>query len=78
MTVRAQMEQEMAVSLMMPWIMLGAAVLGVLFWLRAQERKKQRMRDAARLHHDPGAFRKLDREAKPRNRADEDDSDDLS
>ncbi len=60
--VRAQMEQEMAISLALPWVLLGAAVLGVLFWLRGQEKKKQRASLAARARHEPGAFRKFDRD----------------
>jgi hypothetical protein len=70
--VRAQMEQEMAVSLALPWVMLGIAVLAVLFWLRGQERKKAQARLAARANHNPGAFRKLDRDRTERAKDDED------
>ncbi len=73
-SIRADMEQEMAISLMLPWIMLAVAVLGVLFWLRAEEKKKLRARALARQHHEPGAFRKLDRERSDRSK-DDDDSD---
>ena len=73
-SVRADMEQEKAVSLMLPWLLLGLAILGSLFGLRAQDKKKERARAAARRHHEPGAFRKLDQEPKVRtNDPDEDD-----
>jgi hypothetical protein len=72
-SVRAQMEQEMAISLVIPWIILGVGVLIVLVYLRKQERQKQKARDLARRHHDPGAFRKLDKEKTPQKTADEDD-----
>jgi hypothetical protein len=79
-TVRAEIEQEMAISLTLPWILLAACVLGVLFWLRGQEKKKAAVRAAARRNHDPGAFRKLDREKSDRKKngdADEEDRDNL-
>ena len=71
--VRAQMEQEMAISLILPWILLGAGVLIVLFYLRAEEKKKAKARELARRHHDPGAFRKLDREKTEKANTDDDD-----
>ncbi len=52
----------MSISLAIPWILLGAAILAVLIQMRNQEKKKEQARAAARRHHDPGAFRKLDRE----------------
>lgn len=73
-SVRAEMEQEMAISLVLPWITLGIAVLCVLFWLRAQDKKKELARQAARKHHNPGAFRKLDREPKAPSDDNEDDA----
>ncbi len=76
-TVRAELEQEMAVSLMLPWLGLGLAVLGALFWLRAQDKKKERARAAARRHHEPGAFRKLDQEPKARTKDTDTDDDDM-
>lgn len=72
-SVRAQMEQEMAISLVIPWILLGAGVLLVLFYLRAEEKKKAKARELARRHHDPGAFRKLDRDKTEKKKTDDDD-----
>ena len=78
-SVRAQMEQEMAISLTFPWIILGAGVLVVLFYLRKQEKKRAAVRALARRNHDPGAFRKLDKDKTERKRAsDDDDADQLS
>jgi len=73
--VRAQMEYEMAISLTIPWIILAVGVISVLMWLRAQEKKKAQARLLARAHHNPGAFRKLDREAKEKSNDDEDAED---
>ncbi len=58
-SVRAKMEEEMAYSMILPWVLLGGGVLGALFYLRAQEQKKQKKRLAARRHTDSGKFRKL-------------------
>ena len=58
-SIRAQMEQEMAYSMILPWVLVGVGILAALFYLRAQERKKQKQRLAARRHHDPNKFRKL-------------------
>lgn len=78
-SVRAQMEQEMAISLVIPWVILAIGILIVLFYLREQERKKAKAAGIARSHHDPGAFRKLDREPRTKgNNADDDDVEDLS
>ena len=76
-SVRAEMEQEMAISLVIPWIILAVGVLIVLFYLRAQEKKKAQARAAARKHHDPGAFRKLDRERNAKSNSGDDDAEDL-
>jgi len=72
-SVRAQMEQEMAISLTFPWIILGVGILAALFYLRKQEKEKLRARTLARAHHDPGAFKKLDREKSERNAQGEND-----
>ena len=76
-SVRAQMEHEMAISLVIPWVLLGIGVLVVLFSLRNAERKKVKAAEAARRHHDPGKFRKLDREKSEQRNTDE-DAEDLS
>lgn len=57
--VRAKMEEEMAYSMILPWVLLGGGIIAALFYLRAQEAKKKKQRLAARRHHDPGKFRKL-------------------
>ena len=57
--IRAQMEEEMAYSMIIPWILLGGGIIAALFYLRGQEKKKQKQRMAARRHHDPGKFKKL-------------------
>ena len=70
--VRAQMEYEMAISLTIPWIILGVGVIIALMWLRGQEKKKAKARLLARAHHNPGAFRKIDSEAKEKSNDDDD------
>ena len=70
------MEQEMAISLTIPWILLAGGVLLALFHLRKQEKIKAKARAAARRQHDPGAFRKLDREPTPKTNANDDDEPD--
>jgi hypothetical protein len=72
------MDFEKQVSLTFPWIMVVVMIAGVLMWLRVQERKKEKARLAARMHHNPGAFRKLDREKETRRNADDDEDEDLS
>ena len=57
--IRAEMEEEMAYSMILPWALVGVGVLGSLFYLRAQEKKKQKQRLAARRRTDPAKFRKL-------------------
>ncbi len=59
--MRAQMEFERSITVIFPWAALGVAILGVLFWLRAQEKKKEAHRRAARRKHDPDTFRNLDK-----------------
>jgi len=73
-TVRAQIEYEKSISLLFPWIALGIAIIGVLFYLRKQEQKKMQTRKVAQRHHDPAAFRKLDKDRKER-KADDEDND---
>jgi hypothetical protein len=60
-SVRQEIAKEKAASMVTPWLILGFAVLGVLLWLRGQERRRERKRAAAQRHHDPQAYRKLDR-----------------
>ena len=59
-SVRAQIDQEKAISLLVPWALLGVAVLGVLFWLRKLEQDKTKKRRDAQRKHDPKAYKKLD------------------
>jgi hypothetical protein len=68
---RAQMELEAAITVILPWASLGIAILAGLFWLRAQEKKRERKKKRARMHHTPGAFRKLDREKQTKSDDDE-------
>jgi hypothetical protein len=70
------MEQEMAISLVIPWVILGGGILFVLLYLRKQERAKQKARMAARANHNPDAFRKLHRDKDESKRAADDDDDD--
>ncbi len=58
--VRAQMDQEKAISLLLPWALAGAAILGVLFYLRKLEQQKLKKRRDAQRKHDPKAYKKLD------------------
>jgi hypothetical protein len=60
-SVRLRMEQEMEYSLIFPWAATGIALLAVLLWLRAQEKKKLALRRKAQRHSDSSAFRKLDK-----------------
>jgi hypothetical protein len=60
-SVRKQMEQEMAASLITPWLLLGAGVLGALLFLRMREVKRAKHRRMAQRHHDPRTYRKLDK-----------------
>ena len=66
-SVRAQMEIEQAVTVILPWASLGIAILVGLFWLRGQEKKRERAKKLARLNHTPGAFRNLDKEKTAKN-----------
>lgn len=61
-SVRAQMAIEESITVILPWAALGVAIVGVLFWLRAQEKKRERKKKLARMHHNPGAFKKLDKQ----------------
>jgi hypothetical protein len=70
-SVRAQMDIEQSVTVILPWAALGFAVLGVLFYLRAQEKKRERKKKLARMHHTPGAFKKLDKAKPARSEEDE-------
>lgn len=61
-SVRDRMELERAIVVTFPWAGLGLAILAGLFWLRAKEKKRERKKQLARMHHTPGAFKKLDKE----------------
>jgi hypothetical protein len=70
-SVRAQMDIEQSITVILPWAALGLAVLGVLFYLRAQEKKRERKKKLARMHHNPGAFKKLEKEKQARSEEDD-------
>ncbi len=72
-SVRAEMAIEESITVIVPWAGLGIAILGVLFWLRAQEKKRERKKKLARMHHTPGAFKKLDKDKQDRRDRDGDD-----
>ncbi|MGE3476867.1 MAG: hypothetical protein AB7H70_13785 [Rhodospirillaceae bacterium] len=74
-SVRAQMAVEESITVILPWAGLGIAILGVLFWLRAQEKKRERKKQLARRHHTPGAFKKLDKDKQERRDGDDEDAD---
>lgn len=60
-SVRQEIAKEKAATVITPWLILGVAILGVLFWMRAQEKKKEKRRVRAQRHHDPNAYRRLDK-----------------
>ncbi|MCA0201510.1 MAG: hypothetical protein LCH56_11835 [Proteobacteria bacterium] len=65
-SVRAQMAIEESITVIVPWAGLGIAIIGVLFWLRGQEKKRERQKKLARMHHTPGAFKQLDKDKQER------------
>ncbi len=65
-SVRDRMDQEKAISLLLPWALAGGIILGVLFWMRKREQEKLAKRRAAQRKHDPKAFRKLDQSKEDR------------
>lgn len=65
-SVRDQMDKEKAFSLLLPWALAGAIVLGVLFWMRKREQEKLKKRRAAQRKHDPKAYKKLDQSKEDR------------
>lgn len=77
--VRAQMNIERSITVIVPWASLGLAVLGVLFWLRKREKKREQAKKLARMMHTPASHKKAEqqREAK-RKRDDEDEADRLA
>lgn len=74
--VRAQMQLEESITVILPWAGLAVAILGVLFYLRAQEKKRERKKRLARMHHTPGAFKKLDKTKQ--DRGDDEEADRLA
>lgn len=75
-TVRAQMNIERSITVIVPWAALGLAVLGVLFWLRKREKQREHAKKLARMMHTPASHKKAEqqKEAK-RKRDDEDEAD---
>jgi hypothetical protein len=66
-SVRQQIADEKAASLITPWLILGAVILGTLFWLRRREQERLKKRRAAQRKHDPRAYKKLDQTKEERN-----------
>jgi hypothetical protein len=60
-SVRQQIADEKAASMITPWLILGVGILVALLWLRVQEKKKLKKRASAQRRHNPETFRKLDR-----------------
>lgn len=75
-TVRAKMNFEQSITVIVPWAGLGIAILGVLLWLRGKEKKRERQKRLARMNHTPGAQRKLDKAKEEK--ADEEETDRLA
>ncbi len=73
--VRAQMQFEQAITVTLPWVALGVAILGVLFWLRGKEKKRERQKRLARMNHTPGAYKTLDKDKESRRDNDDDEAD---
>jgi hypothetical protein len=76
-TVRAQMAVEQSITVILPWAGLGVAILGVLFWLRIQEKKRERQKQLARMHHAAGAYKKADKPQKTGSRDDDEEAERL-
>jgi uncharacterized protein HemX len=60
-SVRREIAKEKAATVITPWLLFGVAILGVLLWMRSQEKKKEKRRLRAQRHHDPAAYRRLDK-----------------
>lgn len=60
-SVRAQMEFERSITVAFPWALVGVVLLGILFWMRAQDKKKAQHRAQARRRHDPAKYKNLDK-----------------
>jgi hypothetical protein len=65
-SVRQQIADEKAVSLITPWLILGAVVLGALFWLRKRDQDRTKKRRQAQRKHDPKAYKKLGQDKEER------------
>ena len=65
-SVRAEIDQEKAISLIVPWALAGGVILGALFWLRKREQDRLKKRRAAQRKHDPKAYKKLDQSKEDR------------
>jgi hypothetical protein len=65
-SVRQQIADEKAMSLITPWLILGAVVLGALFWLRKRDQDRLKKRRQAQRKHDPKAYKKLDQDKEER------------
>jgi hypothetical protein len=69
------MAVEESITVILPWASLGIAILAVLFWLRAQEKKRERKKKLARLNHTSAAHKKMDQERHDRRESDDAEAD---
>ena len=76
-TVRAQMAVEQSITVMLPWAALGVAIIGVLFWLRNQEKKRERQKKLARMHHASAPKHRDNKTQKTDSRDDDDEAERL-
>jgi preprotein translocase subunit Sec63 len=65
-SVRKDIADEKAISLITPWLIMGGIILGALIWLRKREQEKVKKRRQAQRKHDPKAFKKLDQSKEDR------------
>ncbi len=77
-TVRAQMAFEESITVILPWASLGVAILGVLLWLRNQEKKRERQKKLARMHHAAAGPKNRDKPQKTSSSTDDEDAERLT
>lgn len=72
-TVRAQMMIEQSITVIVPWALVGFAVLGVLLWLRKREKKREHAKKMARMMHTPASHKKAEAQKEAKRKRDEED-----